>query len=481
MADLYSLHVVNNGNINFYGVDKPPAEDFDSLPSRPNDRWVIAILYQRLLDRIPPTEPLYGCSYYGQSVRPVATCGTNPQKAVEKRWSNEDNHAKHDTTGVGLYAVINQYGSDAFTNRVLSFQVGWESELQPKTCEEEKRLIAEGGGVIRDMQKRLHQTLNRTKGGKNATFEPNWALNARIWREFKLQYKMYAAANQGRIPPNNYVTLTGYKLGEKVSQMRQGLIWKCHPDREKRKRWLERRPGWTWNKRQDVWSCFQFHIQQFVLECGHAQPPYTYVTPDGHNLGAQVANIRQGTLLKNAEDESARRAWLESLPRWTWCHFDFVWQNFKDHLTMYVEEFGHASPPSKFTMADGYNLGQAVADVRFGSKLNGRSDETERRMWLESLPEWTWNTHDKLWDTFRYHLQQFVDVHGHARPATSHVTACGYALGRKASLVRRGTFLKTPEAQQRRDWLESLPLWTWNAVGDRMANRKRRLPCDPGE
>ena len=127
----------------------------------PDDPWYTAVLYEAHLEHVDESEPLWRVPYFGQVVR-VGTA----EEDFEARKRAHETDTVRDPKDLGFHAVIGMFGADKIEWRVLSSQPGRRSEVQAWANAEEIRLIAEHGGVLRDMDAKLTQTLNLTKGGK---------------------------------------------------------------------------------------------------------------------------------------------------------------------------------------------------------------------------------------------------------------------------------------------------------------------------
>ena len=127
----------------------------------PDDPWYTAVLYEAHLEHVDESEPLWRVPYFGQVVR-VGTA----EEVFEARKREHETDTIRDPKDLGFHAVIGMFGADKIEWRVLSSQPGRRSEVQAWANAEEIRLIAEHGGVLRDMDAKLTQTLNLTKGGK---------------------------------------------------------------------------------------------------------------------------------------------------------------------------------------------------------------------------------------------------------------------------------------------------------------------------
>lgn len=69
------------------------------------------------------------------------------------------------------------------------------------------------------------------------------------------------------------------------------------------------------------------------------------------------------------------------------------------------------------------------------------------------------------WRDFQLALTEFVKEHGTAYVPKNTILPSGYNLGEGVRTVRKGILWKGwPDAEKRKEWLESLPNWTWNAA-----------------
>ena len=156
-----------------------------------------------------------------------------------------------------------------------------------------------------------------------------------------------------------------------------------------------------------------------------------------------------------------------------------AWATFKAELELYVATTGDALVPSIYVAPSGYKLGHGVCGVRNGQMVDGHPD---RREWLDSLPDWSWNTRDHPWTKFKEALESYVSDHGHSLVPTAFVTQSGYKLGQTVDSVRGGSMRK--DKPERDAWLDSLPGWEWNAEKAKRATRlalarSSALPYEP--
>ena len=208
------------------------------------DVIAIGVIYSRQLLYIDPLEPLYGCHYIGQS---VSARFDTPLKVAEARWKHENCDSKRECRRIGLIHCLDAFGPTAFKDVVLESMRGPYDEVQAWADARERALIKEHGGPLKDPSMKCKQTLNLTKGGKGALqFESNVALRTLAWNKFQNELQSYVECYGTALVPLKYVASSNYRLGEQVMRVRQGALWKGHPQEAERVEWLESLPGWAW-------------------------------------------------------------------------------------------------------------------------------------------------------------------------------------------------------------------------------------------
>jgi hypothetical protein len=86
----------------------------------------------------------------------------------------------------------------------------------------------------------------------------------------------------------------------------------------------------------------------------------------------------------------------------------------------------------------------------------------QRRASLEAVPGWEWEPHTEAWERGYSVLVRFADREKHARVPKEHIED-GFGLG---TWVAGQRLNREKMNAERRDRLESLPGWSWNAVTD---------------
>ena len=218
----------------------------------PDDPWYTAVIYEAHLEHVDPEEPLFRVPYFGQVVRP----GT-AEENFEARKRQHERDTIRDPKDLGFHAVIGMYGTDKIEWRIVSSKPGRRSEVQAWADAEEIRLIAEHGGVLRNMDAKLKQTLNLAKGGQGdpaVVWAGIEAKRRRIFSKFKAAMEAYVEEHGSALVPKAYVDDDGYPLGQKLNDFRHGVMRKGMSDQTHIEAWAEALPKWAWNAREtDEW------------------------------------------------------------------------------------------------------------------------------------------------------------------------------------------------------------------------------------
>jgi superfamily II DNA or RNA helicase len=202
------------------------------------------------------------------------------------------------------------------------------------------------------------------------------------------------------------------------------------------------------------WMFWYGLLQAYVNEHGHARVPGGYKTDDGYRLGSWVNTQRHDKDLT-----SDRRQYLEMLPGWSWDIYSDQFEEGFSHLKEFVEREGHCRVPQRYKTDDGYQLGTWTSNQR---QDKGKTS-LDRQQRLEALPGWSWDVRSDQWQEGFSHLEEFVKQIGHCRVPQLYKTKDGYPLGVWLTHQRK---LKDKMESNRRQRLEALPRWSWNAISD---------------
>ena len=136
-------------------------------------------------------------------------------------------------------------------------------------------------------------------------------------------------------------------------------------------------------------------------------------------------------------------------------------------LDKYMNEYGDAQPPAKFTTG-GYRLGTWVNHQR----ANKDTIPLDRKLRLESLKGWSWNPHEDQWEYGFSQLKKYSEENGDCLVREGFNTNDGYGLDRWVLTQRRQMAVMSPE---RRERLEKLIGWSWNPRDDQWDTNYRAL------
>ncbi len=157
---------------------------------------------------------------------------------------------------------------------------------------------------------------------------------------------------------------------------------------------------------------------------------------------------------------------LESLPGWSWEVSNDSWFEKYEFVKRFAEREGHSRVPQSHK-EDGVALGSWVTVQRGLRNTLSR----ERRALLEHLPGWSWDPHEERWQQTYKLVQQFGDREGHTRVPDRYIET-GVNIGSWVLTQRMNRDKLTTE---RKDLLESLPGWVWDAYTDRWERGYSRL------
>jgi hypothetical protein len=289
-----------------------------------------AVLYEARLEHADPEEPLWRVPYFGQVVR----VGTAEEIFAKRKREHERNAAREDKD-LGLHAVIDRFGPEAMAWRIVSSETGPRTAMRKLANAEEIRLIDENGGMLRDMDAKLKQTLNLTKGG-HGDARMLWAnmdaRRKRAYTKFQVAMAKYVEEYESALVSREYVDDDGYPLGMQLSNFRQGVMWKGTPWESEAREWAEALPGWEWNsrnadgfhsrcgqkKRWNGYVRFKVQMMKHVTKSKSAYVARDFVDMEGYPLGQQLHDFRLGHMWKGTSWNDEAKEWAEALPRWTW-------------------------------------------------------------------------------------------------------------------------------------------------------------------
>jgi superfamily II DNA or RNA helicase len=136
------------------------------------------------------------------------------------------------------------------------------------------------------------------------------------------------------------------------------------------------------------------------------------------------------------------------------------WEYWLGLLEQFATQSGHTRVPRSH-MVDGYDLATWVGNQR-AKRARGVLDPLREKR-LEEVPGWTWDPYADDWEEGLRQLQSYAASHGHANVGVSYKVD-GFRLGAWVNTQR------TPRAKGaldaiREQRLQSVPGWTWDAIG----------------
>jgi hypothetical protein len=204
------------------------------------------------------------------------------------------------------------------------------------------------------------------------------------------------------------------------------------------------------------WARGFSHLTRFSDRVGNCRVPRGYKTEDGHRLGLWVANQRKARATMTFD----HRRRLEALPGWSWQPYSDKWEEGFAHLKRFCNRKGNCRVPASWKAEDGYRLGVWVSVQR----RNMDRMMPNHRQRLEAVQGWSWNAYSDKWEEGFCHLRTFSEREGHCRVSQSYKSEDGYRLGQWVSVQRLN---ENTIGSDRRQRLEALPGWSWDALADK--------------
>jgi superfamily II DNA or RNA helicase len=288
----------------------------------------------------------------------------------------------------------------------------------------------------------------------------SWDVNFDKWEKGFAKLQEFSDREGHCRVPGAYTIVDGYNLGFWVGNQRAARE-KMDPDRRKR---LDALPDWSWDVTFDKWEEGFAKLQEFSDREGHCRVPATYSTGDGYSLGAWVKTQR--TARETMDSNRSQR--LHALPDWSWDPHTDQWEEGFAQLQEFSGREGHCRVPQRYKTGDGYRLGLWVANQRAAREKM----DPDRRKRLEALAIWSWDLLAHQWEEGFAKLQEFSDREGHCRVPATYSTGDGYSLGAWVSRQREAKDRVDPDRRQR---LEALPVWSWDALADKWEERFAQL------
>jgi hypothetical protein len=294
--------------------------------------------------------------------------------------------------------------------------------------ERERHYIEKRGGVLRDMDEKLAQTLNLTSGGQVGNPAARWeaiqAVSAHKWHNFQVAYQsFFEREGHGRVPRNHVEN--GQPIGVAVHNIRSHSHFV--EGRLERMQWLQDR-GWVANELDARWIDFQVVYQSFFDREGHGKVPQDHVE-NGQPIGQSVSGIRSKSIFVKGRPE--RMQWLQDRG-WVASELDAKWHDFQVAYQSFFSREGHGRVPQDH-VENGQPIGETVHNIRSQSIfVKGRP---ERMQWLTERG-WIASELDAQWTDFQVEFDLFFKSKKHGRVPYTYTSPSGYKLGKTVSNIR---------------------------------------------
>ncbi len=287
---------------------------------------------------------------------------------------------------------------------------------------------------------------------------PGWVWSLSKARDIKGQDALKSFIKRerhARIPTTH--TENGFKLGlwtsQKIDLYQTGCLSKEDIV------FFESIPGWSWKKGHDQNWEFGFSIlQKYVRIKGSAKPPSGYIL-NGFQLATWVKGQREAYRDGTLPQVKAKK--LSKMPSWSWRVLDDKNKEGFYALDSFIKREKHALVPPNW-VENGFKLGQWIVLKRQAyqnpNSTHKISKEDCKR--LEAYPWWFWNGDQGRWERGKHFLLKFVTRKGHSRVKTTHIEE-KFNLGSWVSMWRY-QYKKKKISQQKIDFFQSLPNWSWD-------------------
>ena len=262
------------------------------------------------------------------------------------------------------------------------------------------------------------------------------------WNYWYGLLQKYVSENGNTLPPADFKTDLGYKLGRWC--IKQRTLKNTMPLERLQK--LEAISVWTWDITDHLWQ------QKYELMRHHKEVLGLKGYP---NAEIREWCSRQRSIYSSGRMQSNRKVLLESLPDWFWSQED-VWQRWYRSLVKVVEEVGTSLLTVDYRSSDGEFIGTWIDTQR----QNKSSLSDEQIGLLEDLPDWSWHPNLDAWYRGYNLLKEYADSNSTTLIPQNYKTICEFQLGRWLNTQRR-QFSKLDDV--RRELLENLPDWCIDA------------------
>ncbi|QUA54108.1 helicase associated domain-containing protein [Aristaeella lactis] len=228
--------------------------------------------------------------------------------------------------------------------------------------------------------------------------------------------------------PHRYISPDGYHLGIWVQNQRTA-VKRGKLSHEKIELLSKLHFTFIVNDYNSMWLNGYNHLLDYYNNCGDANVPHRYISPDGYHLGQWVKNQR--TAIKRGKLCRERYELLSNLNfRFNVKNTNTMWLNGYNHLIDYFNNCGNVNVPQSYISPDGYRLGQWVFQQRQVFKRN-RLDH-ERYELLKKI-KFSFDTNrsnpEPAWENGYNHLIDYCRIHKSVKVPARYISPDGFKLG----------------------------------------------------
>ena len=273
------------------------------------------------------------------------------------------------------------------------------------------------------------------------------------WQDWFVLLRKFVEREGHAVVPARHCE-AGRALGSWVSSQRRRRVSMS----AERRHLLELLPGWSWRASM-TWDDWVELLEAFVAREGHARVAYLH-EERGRGLGIWVNSQRRLHKLDRLDATRAQR--LEAVTGWVWRMVADApsTEDWFELLEAYAAREGDVRVQRDHLEA-GQPLGDWVERIRNRYQQGRLPQSVQRR--LESMPGWAWRTvpADRPWEAWFEILETYVARERHALVPQGHVED-GASLGRWVAR-QRALHHRVELKEDRRERLEAVPGWTWQA------------------
>ncbi len=237
------------------------------------------------------------------------------------------------------------------------------------------------------------------------------------WYDLAVSY--YKEHNNLKVP-QDYVTKTGKKLGNWITNQRQAYKeGQLEPDKIVKLEAIRM----VWYAFKAQWNNMYKLAQEYYEENNNLKVPQGYVTKTEENLGNWITNQRQA--YKEGKLEPDKIAKLEAIGM-VWNTFKDQWNNMYKLAQEYYEENNNLKVPFNYVTKIGENLGKWIITQRIVYK-EGKL-EPDKIVKLEAIGM-VWDVFRDQWNNMYKLAQEYYEEHNNLKVPFDYVMKTGENLG----------------------------------------------------